>query len=375
MKFCFWGDISGALKGKTKGGAELQIALLAKALALNGHEVVIVDPYSKESFVTAEGIKLVNIPDWNKGIRGLRFFTNRVSALRKKLEEQKADYYYVRIKSYLHLIAYRACRKVNGKFIIALASHFDTLGIWEKFKNDRKAKFPLWELLSNGIPNYFAYKYLFKKADFIVLQHSGQNVRHQGFKKKNKIFVFPNIIEYKCIPKGKENPANYFVFVGSLTVLKGSINLFKLLGILDESCHIVVVGQPGDKRSKRIVEALCGKTNISFTGRVDHLQALKFISESKALINTSNFEGFPNIFLEAWASGIPVISLNVNPDNIINKNNLGVYCDGDILMMKHCIQTWNTGKFSKENMISYIKKFHDFSTAGERFLENLNAEA
>ncbi len=67
MKFCFIGDFSGALKGRTPGGGQLQVALLAKALALKGHEVVIVDPGSSESFITAEGIKLINVPDWNKG--------------------------------------------------------------------------------------------------------------------------------------------------------------------------------------------------------------------------------------------------------------------------------------------------------------------
>ena len=33
MKICFWGDLVGALTGNTNGGGELQIALLAKALA------------------------------------------------------------------------------------------------------------------------------------------------------------------------------------------------------------------------------------------------------------------------------------------------------------------------------------------------------
>ena len=66
MKFCFFGNIAGALKGKTEGGAELQISLLARALALKGHEVVIIDPYSSESFVSQEGIRLINVPDWNK---------------------------------------------------------------------------------------------------------------------------------------------------------------------------------------------------------------------------------------------------------------------------------------------------------------------
>ncbi len=41
MKICFWGDIGKALSGNTSGGGELQIALLARALAKAGHEVVV----------------------------------------------------------------------------------------------------------------------------------------------------------------------------------------------------------------------------------------------------------------------------------------------------------------------------------------------
>ena len=90
MKFCFFGNISGALKGHTCGGGELQIALLARALALKGEEVVIIDPSSKESFITKEGVKLINIPDWDRGLRGIRLFFYRSPLWKKGVREQKA---------------------------------------------------------------------------------------------------------------------------------------------------------------------------------------------------------------------------------------------------------------------------------------------
>ena len=97
MKICFFGNISSALRGKTAGGAELQISLLARALALKGHEVVIVDPDATESFVNADGIKLINVPNWNKGVRGIRLFWYRIPALKEIFVNQNADYYYVRV--------------------------------------------------------------------------------------------------------------------------------------------------------------------------------------------------------------------------------------------------------------------------------------
>lgn len=40
-------------------------------------------------------------------------------------------------------------------------------------------------------------------------------------------------------------------------------------------------------------------------------------------------EGFPNVFIEAWACGIPVLSLYVDPGSIIERENLGVIVRGD----------------------------------------------
>jgi len=56
MRICFWGKIADALKGKTLGGGELQIALLARTMAGLGHEVVVVDLDIREGFRTPDGI-------------------------------------------------------------------------------------------------------------------------------------------------------------------------------------------------------------------------------------------------------------------------------------------------------------------------------
>lgn len=92
------------------------------------------------------------------------------------------------------------------------------------------------------------------------------------------------------------------------------------------------------------------------------------ISNAKALINTSYYEGFPNIYLEAWGTGVPVISLTVNPGDIFNKYKLGICCNGDLNRMKLCIEANETNRFHKDELRAYVEKFHDFSTAAGRFL-------
>jgi glycosyltransferase involved in cell wall biosynthesis len=370
MKFCFWGDIADSLKGKTKGGGELQIALLAKALAMKGHEVVIIDPYADENFITAEGVKLINVPDWNKGLRVIRLFQYRIPSFYKLLKEQKADYYYIRMRSYLNLLPYRAAKKTKGKFIIGLAHDLDVASLRDKIKYGYKAKFNFFEFLTVWLPSDLTFSYLLKRADHITLQHSGQRVRLLANNKRAA--VFPNIFDYNNLPAIKKTPGNYFVHVGSMTMLKGTGNLFELIKILNSDTKIIIIGQPCDSKSEKIYKQLEKIENVVLKGRLGHFETLQLIANAKALINTSNYEGFPNVFLEAWALGIPVISLNVNPGNVFDKFELGIFCEGDIEKMKESIEKDVTKTADKDKLISYIRDFHEFNNAAERFMHILN---
>ncbi len=370
MKFCFFGNVSGALKDQTPGGGELQVALLAKALALKGHEVVIIDPYSKESFVTEEGAKLIHIPTWNKGIRGLRLFTNRIPTLKRLFREQKADFYYVRMRHYLHLIPYLAARRNGGRFIQAIASEVDTLGFWGKFRHKYKTHFNPFKFFTLDLPNDIVFNYLVRKSDYIILQHSDQKLKVKSV--KGKVVIFPNIFNFNKLPVVDKPSKDYYIQVGTINVVKGSESLYQLINEVDKKCMIMIVGQPIDRKSRKIYKHLGKVKNVTLKGRVKHSETMRLIANAKALINTSSFEGFPNIFLEAWATGVPVVSLNVNPEDIINKYQLGICCDGSLTKMKNCIESDETAGIDRQGLIRYVSEFHDFARAGDRFLNVIN---
>lgn len=369
MKFCFFGEISGALKGRTTGGAELQIVLLARALAIKGHEIVIIDPASAESFMTSEGIKIINLPKWNKGIRGIRMIVYRIPYLWKIFLSQNADFYYVRMKSYFHLIPFLAARKLKRKFIQGIASDIDLLSLREKIKYQIKGSISLFQILTAYIPSVFAFNFLLKHADYVIAQHSGQ-LSHARLV-KGRFVMFPNIVERTNLPIAQSSSGNYFIYVGSLSILKGADKLYQLVRMIDTRISIVIVGQPNDQKSKSIFEKLSKIENVIVKGRLPQQETLKLMSNAKALINTSNYEGFPNVFLEAWSIGLPVISLNVNPGEVFDKYNLGVCCDGDMQKMKLCIEENVTSNINKEDLRDYVSTLHDFDTAANRFLKIL----
>lgn len=75
-------------------------------------------------------------------------------------------------------------------------------------------------------------------------------------------------------------------------------------------------------------EAKCRQvSNIKFLGEVNPLEMESWYGKARLLLNTSTQEGFPNAYLQAWQHGIPVVSLCIDPDDVIRKNGLGIIVD------------------------------------------------
>src|SRR5437773_6238472 len=80
--------------------------------------------------------------------------------------------------------------------------------------------------------------------------------------------------------------------------------------------RFVVCGASSTHRSppgygERIVETLCTLKNVDYIGYVAPEKAHQVMADASILLSTSDEEGFPNTFLQAWSSGTPVVSLKV----------------------------------------------------------------
>ena len=61
--------------------------------------------------------------------------------------------------------------------------------------------------------------------------------------------------------------------------------------------------------------------------RFDEIEAL--FAEAFVFISTSRYEGFPNTFLQAGKYGVPIFSLQVDPDGFIEKYACGIVAHGN----------------------------------------------
>ena len=76
--------------------------------------------------------------------------------------------------------------------------------------------------------------------------------------------------------------------------------------------------------SEQMVSALQALPNVDYRGLVPPEESLDVIAQAAVLLSTSDSEGFPSTFLEAWTSGTPVVSLTVDPDRLLRDEGLGM---------------------------------------------------
>jgi glycosyltransferase involved in cell wall biosynthesis len=62
--------------------------------------------------------------------------------------------------------------------------------------------------------------------------------------------------------------------------------------------------------------------NVACPGAVPYADVGAYFSRAKIFLNTSQIEGFPNTFLQAWVRGVPVVTF-FDPDSLIKQRQLG----------------------------------------------------
>jgi glycosyltransferase involved in cell wall biosynthesis len=366
MKFCFYGSgIYDALIGNPPGGAELQIALIAKALSEKELQVTIID--NQGNGTTSRVGNITVLFTGKSKVKGLRFITEKIPNSFRYLMQARADFYYVRGFSYLYLIAAYVAWQLKAKFIIGLATDIDVLSFKKRFQYVFKTRTSVFNWLKNDLPSSLAGIILSGKADFRLVQHSYQQ---KALLERNlKSVIFPNIF----LPVDKlPDPtiSDCFVYVGSLNERKGLSDL-KLLIEICNTIKFKIIGQPQGGSASKKTELLKNHPNVQYFGQMPRESVIRQIDFSKGLLNFSKMEGFPNSFLEAWSCGVPVFSLWVDPDGVIEKYNLGKCFHGDLDSMLNFLKTYiPTG--SSEKIKAYVTLNHSYEKAADRFLSAIS---
>jgi glycosyltransferase involved in cell wall biosynthesis len=170
------------------------------------------------------------------------------------------------------------------------------------------------------------YAWGLSKTDRLFVQHGGQ-LEELPSRWRPKAFVVRSIADphVRFIPHPCREP--YVAWVGMLRQPKRPDLLIEIARRSPEVKYVVCGGTTTHRSpvgfGEAVVEQLLGLPNVVFLGQVAPQEAERVIAEAAVLLCTSDQEGFPNTFLQAWSHGTPVVTLRVDPDRVIRQLKLG----------------------------------------------------
>ena len=208
---------------------------------------------------------------------------------------------------------------------------------------------------------------LLNKVENIVVQNKYQKDRVEKFLNKKKV------IELFCpfnINEKKDVEYDY-IWIGKFDKIKNVEILFE--SIINKNLKFLIFTNAIRPNFDNF--DIFNNPNVKLFKHAPKRTIDNYLSKSRFLINTSLFEGFPNTFLDAFSLGIPVISLNVDPNNIIQQHNLGYFFNGNVENFKNFInepskQLVNYNEVSM-NCKNYINNHHsekEFLLKLEKFI-------
>lgn len=164
---------------------------------------------------------------------------------------------------------------------------------------------------------------------------------------------------------GLSNQAKILISVGGLTERKGFHRIIELLPDLlnkFDDLHLVIAGGPSpegnwEDKLKRLTNDLGLVNNVHFLGPVSPEELRYVYSAGDLFVLATRMEGWANVFLEAMACGLPVITTRVggNAEVVCSELYGKVVPYGDKLAFSQAIEESFQLPWDREKIVSYAR--------------------
>ena len=339
-------DLINLMDGKAIGGVTVQMYFWAQTFSEFGWEV-----YSfmerQGRFVVKEGITFLP----KRNIKRVNFLSEWWYAFRFMLQ-LKPD-----------VIIYRGANRE----LLPLVRMSNLLGPKLLFFSASDVNFePGKELVGSNV-NRRSYQKAVKQCQYFIVQNKHQQDTLQKNYGKESLQLY-NIWGNTSFSEQEQPPQSDVVWIANFRRLKRAEWVLDAAGQLPATRFVLAGGPSGDGMYYEEMKARAtSATNVGFLGGRSFFYTNELVANSKVLLCTSTFEGFPNTFLQAWSNGLPVIS-TVDPSGIIKDNGLGEVVRNEeelVAAIKRILYDEQYYRQLQKNVDAFFKANHS-SEAGYR---------
>lgn len=343
---------------RAAGGAEMQVALMARELVGRGHETVLLgSDTGQPDGAVWEGIRIR---------RGGRYATGGIAdtlaawpRIHRVLREEKPDYVVVYgWTSLLYALAlWRRVLPFRLVFVCALDAEID-------------GEF----LRRNPVRGFFFGRgMLSADARLSITAAQAEHFRRQGMScEVTRLLLRPR--SPGTMPEKKVD----LLWVARCENVKRPELFLRLAGALP-SARARMICAPHDETLFEKVQAMAaGIPNLEFLEGVPYRDIQGHFDESRIFVNTSSHEGVPNTFIHAGLGRAAIASLEIDPDRMFEKFSAGVQAHGDYDRLAAGIRSLLSDQDKLDRAASeaarYVAEWHGNAANVDAFLRGVGAK-
>lgn len=343
----------------SSGGAELQVALLAKELVQQGQEVILLaaDTKQGDSFIQ-QGIVIRN---------GGRFDTGRVwdtvkalpriiSILRQEKPDLVVLYGWT---SWLYLLAkLRVWLVYRLLFVCALDSEID-----------------------GGFRKAYPWRgWIFQKGmelcdlRLAITENQAALFRAQGMSCR----VMRLLLQSDFSPErvvNSENKSIDLLWVARCHSVKQPLLFLDLVAQFPEARCRMICSNQDEALWHAVKKRALTMPQVEFLEKVPYHDIQSHFDEAKIFVNTSSDEGVPNTFIHAGLGSTAIASLKVDPDNMFHHFQMGICAENKIEKLREGIQQLLSNEkmlhHAQQEALRFVRQWHDNKKNVEIFLQSL----
>jgi glycosyltransferase involved in cell wall biosynthesis len=296
------------------GGAEVQQLLLARALQSHGVKVsFVVNGHGQMGRDRIDGIDVIRCNfRYLGGSKG--WFPGDTASLVRTLVRLRPDILFLKTPTTLMFPLVAAKRLTGARVVKVMARDEECVRSGALLGPVSRSRALMLRLL---------YENPLKRADAVVFQTEDQRAL------ASRNFGIDGSVIRNLVGRLETGPAAVrdidALWVGSCWAWKRAEIFLELAKSLPH-LRFGMIAAPGDQGEceRSIRETAATIPNLTYFGFVTYREVSKYYARAKVLVHTSDIEGFPNVFLQAWQAGVPVVSRVIDPDRVIATKRLGL---------------------------------------------------